>query len=518
MHPLVEARIRLASFRRVYGWLARDFLLRERWKSLLLIALNLLGVASRIAAVGIVVLFVRAQLDGSLNALGREVPVDTEPRTLLLFGLAAAAFAIASAVMTYLSEQMGFDMAQSYVAEAARRIIDRVADGVRIPEAADQTRELLRIANASMTMTLRLLIVQLGTLAAGLTALVAVAAMLFVNTPLTLVISGVVGALAIPFYLLNRRVFQAAKIREEGVRETSRLAQKTLRLLLGTAPTPPLDPSWGRRYVTDPRYLRSQGAFRKIILTRRQVAMVKEIGVGVALLLFVLGFGWLLGSDRPRWDLALVYVVALQWAATGGVRVATCMTAMSRFLPQVRRAVDFLSLPAAERGPASQVSGQALDPVCVVVPSPVHASTSRVLEALAQHHGISSSQLLSQTFVFTSGSASLESLVSEPGTETSLATFRFARTMLAEEHGNALLDGGWLTRLDERERESVLAELEGRGLILLTTTWPHPARRLVDNVLWLDDDGRLVQTPLQIVSAPADTDGDEAELDDLLEA
>ncbi|MEM6706927.1 MAG: hypothetical protein AAF690_29745, partial [Acidobacteriota bacterium] len=161
MHPLVEARIRLASFRRVYGWLARDFLLRERWKSLLLIALNLLGVASRIAAVGIVVLFVRAQLDGSLNALGREVPVDTEPRTLLLFGLAAAAFAIASAVMTYLSEQMGFDMAQSYVAEAARRIIDRVADGVRIPEAADQTRELLRIANASMTMTLRLLIVQL---------------------------------------------------------------------------------------------------------------------------------------------------------------------------------------------------------------------------------------------------------------------------------------------------------------------------------------------------------------------
>lgn len=197
--------------------------------------------------------------------------------------------------------------------------------------------------------------------------------MIWLSPGLTAVVAAVLAAYAVPFYWLNLNVVRASREHEVQGRESAAAVSRLVAFLLDrSAPG-------GRRWA-DGRVLRGGlEALRDILLARRRVQRLQDVFFGVILVVVLLVFGVFIARDSASWSGLIAYLAALRFASTAMSTAARFVTATNRFLPQVRRYVEFPSGPRSVAAPRAAAAGQELELVAVDPKLPGTAASLRVV-------------------------------------------------------------------------------------------------------------------------------------------
>lgn len=341
-----EAWRNLGAFRGAYGWLLGDLIAFARRRVLLVVGLNFLGVALQWAVVGAVLLFV-GELTGEGGAFqvpllsGLELPVDTSFEVVLLWGLGALILVLVASLSTYGAEAVGFRTAQRYVDHSGQHLLRLALTATSSGgKASDFPTQRLQVALIrDQLMMLRALLVIQRSLRAVLMVLVAAVVLTLVNPVLTAVVA-VVGTLFIgPYYLLNRRMVEAAAALESRNLSARLSIARTVEQATSREPNEAIRRLLLDSYASDPTINQRWAVLREIMLGGQRTSALMGAVIGTCLVAVVVAFSLLIASDGASWVAALTFIIGLNLASGAFVQLASFITAANRFLPHVQ---DFI--------------------------------------------------------------------------------------------------------------------------------------------------------------------------------
>ncbi|MEE9130656.1 MAG: hypothetical protein V3T84_11610 [Phycisphaerales bacterium] len=346
----VTRRVRL--FGNIVGWVLGDVYRNAKGQFVLIFALSVLGVIARLGVIAVLLTFVHAQTSGKPVVIrGFELPSDTGFWTLTLWGGSVLLLSVATGLANYLAEVKNFRL--------AREAMDRAVDRTLAVVAAGQSRPLAVWANDGMkgmarkvvmgdAMMLARSVLLIGGLSVSMTTFLIATVVLFIfNAQLTAILAPVFLIYAVPFYKLNRAVVNASRDYEDRRTERAGVLGGLLAFASQTQYPGVTRPAWTELYQADPSVSGTMDAFRGIIMPRRRVAFLQDVFLGVILLVMLVAFGSFLVSDELAWVPFLGYFVALRYAITGMGGTAALVTATNRFVPQLRRLREFVSVDIA---------------------------------------------------------------------------------------------------------------------------------------------------------------------------
>lgn len=330
-------------------WLIPHLIGHARSRILGVMFLNVAAVAARGATAGSVVLYVRAQIEGtSIVLLGQTLPSDASLLAFSLWGGAALLFSLLDVGARSKADRINFEIAESYCAAAAQDLLRHAAAGGSFDVLKDTSRpnqnpmvavlqldimRLLRVITHTMSLPLPLI-----------TFFAAVSALLYINAALTVVLLPLLSGYSFAIAVINRRIIRDSQRR--------RLAMPELRNdLLGIAQTlnqtrypNHAQPEWLTSFPRKSWMQRSVAAFRGMWFARRRVQYLRDGFNGIALLMIVMVFGVLLASNETPWTSFLMYMVALGYGIQSMDKFSRTVTAANRQIPHVRRYVSFMQV------------------------------------------------------------------------------------------------------------------------------------------------------------------------------
>lgn len=344
-------RERVASYRTVVAWFARDAYGRFRGRVLLIVALGLLSMGGLVGALGVVFFYIDALEDGATLAYG---PIALTPRESPALLAAAAAVALSlfagSFIFRYMANLQALAIGRLYEEHCARRAIALIGTYGGRPEArawADKAANLFqgdsrycgRVARITVNMILPVI------------AFVTTFTVLMVLDPLLTLIIIVLLAAALPFlYVVNVRGARHSKAME---RHAKGAGARKRELLTASAETgEPLDaesPRMRNAFAKGP-IARHLDAYVGRLRASRNSELVTNIvmGIGIAVILGTKG-SQILASGQG-WSELAVYMIALRFNLTSVTQASKTLTSVNRFYPQVARYFRFVrdmeNLPA----------------------------------------------------------------------------------------------------------------------------------------------------------------------------
>lgn len=337
-------RRRAQYYRSYAGWMIADLYRTLRRRVLQLVVLGILAVTTRALTFGILIAFLRALADGAgARIRGVPLPPVRTARDVLLWTAALVLAAALMAATQFLEARrrvrLGEDYARSLVRRVhgaiARRQADRDADELDLPT----VRRLI----GGSGLLVRAVQPALAPLVPVLTAMVALAVLLWLDAFLTVLLAVLGLAYVIPFYRLNRLVVQASRSRDRNLRAYRRETRRAARAALLPQFAPLADDPLPGAYLDSGAVRDRVVVFRSLLLNRGRVGALNNATFGAALVLvLVLGVARRASADDALAQL-VTFAVCLRvaWGAVQQVTVA--VAGFSRFLPQYAQYVDLLS-------------------------------------------------------------------------------------------------------------------------------------------------------------------------------
>lgn len=383
-----QVRDNFGAFRAAYGWLLKDLIAFSRRRVMAVVALNLTGVALQWTVIGAVLVFV-GELTGEGGAFqapllgGIEVPVEASFWVVAAWAVCVLLLVAAAAATTYGAESIGFSTAQRYVERSGQKILGAtLAMRSRLTDESDPPARRLQIVLArDQIMVLRALLVIQRSLRAGLMVGVAAIVLALINPLLTGVVAMVATAFVVPYYLVNRRMVQAATT----LGERNASAQASISRLVEHATSREPNAEVLRvvpdLYPADVAIADRWSTLRDIMLGGQRTNALMSGLVGTCLVAVVVAFGVLIARDGTSWVAALTFIIALNLASGAFIQLAGQVTAANRFLPHVQEYMSFAGRLARPSEPPSDLSANGLrTPLPTVrAPDPVYATSDREL-------------------------------------------------------------------------------------------------------------------------------------------
>lgn len=387
-----QARRNLGAFAAAYAWLLRDLIAFSRPRVAAVIALNLFGVALQWAVLGGVLLFV-AKLTGEGGAFqapllgGLDLPVDASLSLITGWGAVILVLVVGAAFSTYGAEAIGFETARRYVGRSGQAILRTTLTArTGADHGEPPARQLQRVLARDQTMILRALLVVQRSLRSFLMVGIAVIVLALINPVLTTVVVVVAAFFALPYYLINRRVVEAAaslEYRSAGARVS------ILRLVdhaTAREPNPEIVRTVSDSYSADTAIADRWSALREILLGRQRTTAVMSALLGSCLVAIVVAFGLIIARGGASWVAALTFLLALNLASGAFIQLAGEVTAANRFLPHLQNLISFTERLEA----GSTAVGDNLAPSertgalsAVIAPHPALADSERELPLTA---------------------------------------------------------------------------------------------------------------------------------------
>ena len=352
----VKVVLKLKIFGEIIGWVLGDLYKHAKGLLSVIFILNVIGVITRLGVIAIFITFVHAQTKGEPVIIrGFELPTDTGAMTLSLWGLLIVGLAVTTGAISYIVEVISFKLARDTMDRRMNSAMTVLAAGQSKPlnlswgedEMKLTSRKLLTgdpIMLARAVLILAMLMIPITTF------LVATIVLLFLDAKLTLILCPLLLLYAIPFYKLNRVVATASRNYEECSVERSRMLGKLLQFATQTQ-YPGIDrPAWAYAYPTDPSVRNVIHAYRSIILSRRRIGFMQDIFMGLSLAAALVVFGVFLNTGKLAWVPFLSYFLALRYSVLSMGQIAVLVTAVTRFIPQLRRLKEFTSFELNQSG------------------------------------------------------------------------------------------------------------------------------------------------------------------------
>lgn len=372
-----------------YAWLLRELIAFARPRVVAVVVLNLLGVALQWTVLGGVLLFV-GELTGEGGAFqvpllgGLDLPVSDSLPSVTGWGVAVLVLVVAAAASTYGAEAIGFETARRYVGRSGQSILRTTLTARTGSDQGDPpARQLQRVLARDQTMILRALLVLQRSLRSIMMVGVAVIVLALINPVLTAVVVVVATIFALPYYLINRRVVEAAASLED---RSAGARVSILRLVdhaTAREPNPEIIRAVPDSYSTDTAIADRWGALREIMLGRQRTTAVMSALLGSCLVAIVVAFGLIIARDGASWVAALTFLLALNFASGGFIQLAGEVTAANRFLPHLQNLRSFTQRLQAEVGQDHGRQSESDELPGVVARAPAMADSERELALVA---------------------------------------------------------------------------------------------------------------------------------------
>lgn len=365
--PFRQAGRDLGAFRAAYSWLLADLIAFSRRRVAGVVALNLLGVALQWMVVGAVLLFV-GELTGEGGAFqaplleGIELPVDGSFGMVAGWGVAVLALVASASLATYGAEAIGYETAQRYVERSGREILGAtLATRSRLTDDGDPPARRLQMSLArDHIMILRALLVAQRSLRAILMVVVAAIVLALINPVLSAVVAAVATLFTVPYYLVNRRMVEAAATLERRNASARVSISRLVDHATSREPNAEVLRVVPELYPSDLAIADRWNALRDIMLGGQRTTALMGGLVGSCLVAVVVTFGLLIARDGTSWIAALTFIIALNLASAAFIQLAAQVTAANRFLPHVQEHIAFATGLAQHAAAGGNTPGQAL--------------------------------------------------------------------------------------------------------------------------------------------------------------
>lgn len=328
-------------------WLVPHLVRHARGRILGVMFLSVASVGARAATAGSVLLYVRAQTEGTeVVLLGQPLPSDTSLLAFSLWGGAALVFSLLDIGTRSWADRINFRIAESYSAAAMQDLLRHAAAGGSfdtpddvvlrnqypiVPILQMDTQRLVRVLVQSLSLPLPLF-----------TFLVAVGFLVSINPALTAVLLPLLAGYSLAVAAINRRMIRDSQRRRLAGSEVRRDLQGIAQTLSQIRYPSDAQPAWLTSFPRKSWIERSVRAYRGMWFSRRRVQYLRDGFNGLALLLIVMVFGALLASSDTPWTSLLTYMVALGYAVQSMDKVSRLVTAANRQVPHIRRYVRFM--------------------------------------------------------------------------------------------------------------------------------------------------------------------------------
>ncbi len=328
-------------------WLIPDVYRHARLKTLSLLLLSAIGVASRGATVATLLLYVHAQNQGTDVVLaGFTLPSDASILTFLMWGGAALGFAILTVAASYRADMIIFDLSSSYMEASTARVLRYIAAGgkLRLPELAEDPggRPVMRLLVGHTFRLVRVVLQSLSILLPAIMLVAAIGVLVATNAMLTAVLVPILCVYGLLLGRVNRQVMRDSQRREITRRVHSRDVAKMVRTLRNTRYAAGSEPLWLTSYPRRSWMGLALDAFRNIVLSKRRVDYLGDLFQGTALMMVLMVFGTVIVGQGAPWTVLLTYMIALGYATKAMSRCSKCVTTANRFIPQVRQYFAFM--------------------------------------------------------------------------------------------------------------------------------------------------------------------------------
>ena len=355
-----KGRTTLRRYSRILGWLFVDSVWRYKWSSVAALVSDFLGVTFQVTAIGQALYYARAFSNGETVHLWR---YSFEARTSVpLLGLFSAGILLAvtiSALMIYYSKAKVLRLWRDYADFCSRRILLLVHRSQNLgrpePGTVQTHQDILQLANKDAKFCAFGLRVVLDGAIPLLTFLVALAALVYLNVVLSLIL-GVLVLLVLPFlYKASERGALNSAWFEEYGRRARREYVGMLKRLVGVTVPARADTRWVRAPLESDLNRRYHDAFAGRVIAAQQSLLVISIMLGVAMAMVLLFFGYDAMKTGSNWDAVLSYLVAMRYCVVNLRTVGVQLTHLNRFYPHLRRYRDFVVSTETAPGPAAEM-------------------------------------------------------------------------------------------------------------------------------------------------------------------
>ncbi len=320
-------------------WLLTDSLFRFRKKALLIITVQTIGTFMQASAIALILQYINLLERGATFTVWR-FTLDPEAISFVYVALGVLLFFVIAAGLLLVSRLKMLDIGFDYSKFCSQRVFG-IYFRNRFNPRFNKRYEKSKIASLAGGISLRcgrVLRMSLMTVRPAVISLIAAAALLFINPFLTSIIGGLALATLIFQYRISRDVARYSVLREEYSPQESSAKKK----ILGDTPKFPstMDSSVFDRNVAGKSREESASyyeSFKGWLAGGPKSDFVSNVlmAVGLCLVLVVL-IGDVLRTGEG-WAGVIAYVVALQFAFTNLRALATSITGINRFYPQVLR-------------------------------------------------------------------------------------------------------------------------------------------------------------------------------------
>ncbi len=322
-------------YARALAWVARDALPRWRSSVLLIVACNVLGLLTTLAAVGGVMAFARAaEKREPVNVLGRTFEINSGMGTLIGFGAVIALLGLISAACMFIADRLVLTLARRYHTLSAERAIALAADPrcrgwqIMLPESPRAI--MLRLTGSgsrAMAFVLRdMLRIILPILAiAG-----SVGFLIYLDSKLTLALLPLTALYLLPLYLINRRVMRMQRLYRERSPEARREVGERLRDMLDEGHPP----AHGDAIATGHAWAAALNGLYGRLLADRRVQLLNAGFFILCLVAILLYFGVSAAEHGRPWSDLIFYLLALRYAMAAIKQSTALLAKFSRFFPE----------------------------------------------------------------------------------------------------------------------------------------------------------------------------------------
>lgn len=343
---------RYTSFLR---WLLSDAFGLNKWLGLAIVATGVMGVAFQVKVFGLIVIYAQHFASGKeLNLAGIIIDPRSSVPLLMGGGLIVVLLLSLSSISIYFSKHNTLRLGRQYEEFCAKRVFSLLGHNIDVfpvPEGKSTGEPyLIRLFRADSKSAGRMLRMFLSLITPGLSLVIALAALLYLEFILTIII----GLLGIGLLICQYRISRKAAGYSINLEKLAPIAGKESRVLIGYLK---------QQGILDESHALVEKAFSRGPIKKHQdayegrlrVIAISQLVSGL-FLAFIFGLiivimVWGIIRDGTGWGRLLVFVMALRFAMAKLQQSFVIVTSINRLYPQVQRYFQFVqSFNQKDRG------------------------------------------------------------------------------------------------------------------------------------------------------------------------
>lgn len=370
------------AYARLFRKLVADTLWRYKGRAALMVGSGLVGVAFQGAAMGVAIGYAQfLQQDRTVEFAGRTFVARESIELLVVAGLAAAAFLVVAAVLSFWSQRMVLRLRLTYEEFCTTRGFQLLglSDGLRFEHVtlSDDEKAVGRLVKKDARFLGR----AVSMLAKGivpLATLFVAAVVLFYLSPLATIVLGAVMLVSAPWlYRVNQQAAMASRDREE-TGDTSRREYRHVTRWLSRSPFKLSDPEgMSSSFLALDSVRASRDSYGRFLLTAQKAELVSGLASALALLVLVVALGSESLHSGAGFAELLAYLMVLVRALASFRTVNKAVSSLNRFQPQMKRYFAFLDEATEEHEVLPATSAALPRPVVQVHARPGAITSTR---------------------------------------------------------------------------------------------------------------------------------------------